>query len=53
VAHETNGAEQVALNHQRVKPRHALFRIDPAQDEGALNGRGGIGHRSVSSSSPR
>src|SRR5215212_4546764 len=44
VADEPDGAEQVALDHQSVEPRHVQVRIDPAQDHGAADGRAGARH---------
>jgi hypothetical protein len=39
VADEPDDAEQVALNHERMKPHGPVVGVDPAQHEGVLNGR--------------
>jgi hypothetical protein len=39
-----SGAEQVALDHQRVEARHAPFRVDPMLDEMMLDRRAFVLH---------
>jgi hypothetical protein len=44
IAHESNGAEQIAFDHEQVESRHALVRIDPMQHEMMLDRRSIVLH---------
>lgn len=42
--HQAHGPEQVAFDHERIEPGHAMLRVDPAEHDDALDGREGVGH---------
>src|ERR671912_558103 len=52
VADEPDGAEQVALDHERVEPRDPAIRIDLVEHQGVLDGRARVHAPNLTSPCP-